>query len=401
MDIIKLVVIFAVVVAVMKFNKPLYMSIGAGILATVILYLINPLDTVRLLVSGAFNTRTLNLILAFYSITFLQRMMEKRGHLLLAEKSLSNIFNSRRVNAMIAPFVIGLLPSAGAILIASPMVNNAAGDYLDMDEKTVVTSYFRHISEAFLPTYSSILLALQLSGIDMTAFVLAMLPMVLVLFIIGYVLYVRKIPKETGDEPSKDKALDTKNLIISLWPIALTIAIILIFKLTVHAAVIPVIILSFIINKFTIDEIKPFFKSAFEPRLIITMVVVMMFSQVIQHTGLIARLPAYFEQLPIPPAVIFAMIFFFGTLIAGSQAIIALAIPLAFATIPNGGIGLMILLMSMTYIAMQISPTHVCLAIITEENGTSFTGLVRKTMPILVIFTIVASVYSYVLFQIF
>jgi len=400
-DIIKLVVIFALIVGVMKFNKPLYVSIIAGIIATAVLYGIDPLTTGKLLLKGGISFQVLDLVLAFYSITFLQRMMEKRGHLLLAEKSLSNIFDSRRVNAMIAPFVIGLLPSAGAILIASPMVNNAAGDYLDMDEKTVVTSYFRHISEAFLPTYSSILLALNLSGVDMTAFVIAMIPMVLMLFVLGYLIYVRKIPKETGEPPSEDKAQDFKNLIIALWPILLTIVIILALKSKVHLSVIPVIILSFIINKFTWEEVKPFFKSAFEPKLIYTTVIIMMFKEVLTYTGLIGRLPGYFEALPIPPTVIFAMIFFLGTLAAGSQAIIALAIPLAFATIPDGGIGLMVLLMSMTYIAMQISPTHICLAIITEENGTSFIGLVKKTMPIVISFIVIVSAYSFILFQLF
>jgi hypothetical protein len=48
---------------------------------------------------------------------------------------------------------------------------------------------------------------------------------------------------------------------------------------------------------------------------------------------------------------------------------------------------------------MQISPTHICLAIITEEHGTSFLSLVRKTMPVLVSFVLIASAYSYILYN--
>ena len=90
---------------------------------------------------------------------------------MIDEQSLISIFNSRRVNAMIALFIIGLLPSVGAVLIAAPIVDNAGGDYVTLEEKTFITSYFRHISEAFLTTYASILLALNLSGVDMTYFV--------------------------------------------------------------------------------------------------------------------------------------------------------------------------------------------------------------------------------------
>ena len=376
-----------------------YISILVGAVISVILYRIPIITSFQLAFKSCTSKDTISLVLAFYTITYVQRMMEKRGHLLLAEKSLDNIFNSRRINAMIAPFVIGLLPSAGAVLIAAPIVQNASGDYLTREEQTFVTSYYRHISEAFLPTYSSILLALDLSGVDMTKFVVGMLPMVAILFILGYVFYVRKIPKSNGISQSKDKKDDIINLIISLWPIAVTITIILTLKIPVYMAVIPVIIVSAILNKFSVDELIPMVKTAFETKLIVSTVMIMIFKELLTFTGVIGRLPEYFEKLPIHPAIIFSLIFVIGTLVAGSQAIIALALPLAFATIPDGGLALMILLMCMTYIAMQVSPTHICLAIVTEAFDVSFIELVKKTFPILIIFTAITAVYSYLLFM--
>ena len=198
-----------------------------GAVISIVLYKIPVITSLQLAFKSCTSRDTISLVLAFYTITYVQRMMEKRGHLLLAERALDNIFNSRRINAMIAPFVIGLLPSAGAVLIAAPIVQNASGDYLTREEQTFVTSYYRHISEAFLPTYSSILLALDLSGVDMTKFVVGMLPMVVVLFVLGYIFYVKKIPKSTGISQSKNKKEDILNLVISLWPIAVTIMIIL------------------------------------------------------------------------------------------------------------------------------------------------------------------------------
>lgn len=399
LDIVKLIVIFTGIVFFIKLKKPLYISILVGAAISIILYRIPVITSFQLAFKSCASRDTISLVLAFYTITYVQRMMEKRGHLLLAEKSLDNIFNSRRINAMIAPFVIGLLPSAGAVLIAAPIVQNASGDYLTREEQTFVTSYYRHISEAFLPTYSSILLALDLSGVDMTKFVVGMLPMVAILFILGYVFYVRKIPKSTGISQSRDKKDDIINLIISLWPIAVTITIILTLKIPVYMAVIPVIIVSAILNKFSIDELIPMIKTAFETKLIVSTVMIMIFKELLTFTGVIGRLPEYFEKLPIHPTIIFSLIFVIGTLVAGSQAIIALALPLAFATIPNGGLALMILLMCMTYIAMQVSPTHICLAIVTEAFDVSFIELVKKTFPIFIIFTAITAVYSYLLFM--
>lgn len=398
LDIVKLVIIFTGIVFFIKLKKPLYISILVGAIISIILYRIPVITSLQLAFKSCTSRDTISLVLAFYTITYVQRMMEKRGHLLLAEKSLDNIFNSRRINAMIAPFVIGLLPSAGAVLIAAPIVQNASGDYLTREEQTFVTSYYRHISEAFLPTYSSILLALDLSGVDMTKFVVGMLPMVAILFVLGYVFYVRKIPKSTEINHSKNKKEDIANLVISLWPIAVTITIILTMKIPVYMAVIPVIIVSAILNRFSVDELIPMVKTAFETKLIVSTVMIMIFKELLTFTGVIGRLPEYFEKLPIHPAIIFSLIFVIGTLVAGSQAIIALALPLAFATIPDGGLALMILLMCMTYIAMQVSPTHICLAIVTEAFDVSFIELVKKTFPILVIFTAITAIYSYLLF---
>lgn len=399
MDIIKLIAVFAIIVLVMRMNKPLYISVTVGSIATAILYGIGFTDLVPVLGRGIFGRDTITLVLAFYSITFLQRMLEKRGHLIQAEKALTNIFNSRRINAMVAPFIIGLLPSAGAVLIASPIVDTAAGDDLTQEEKTFVTSFYRHISEAFLPTYASIILAVNLSGLEMTSFIIGMLPMILVLFLLGYVFYVKKIPKVEESLEGIDKANEVKRLFQALWTIMLSIAIILILGTPVHLSVIPVIILSYIINRFKYREIRSMFYTAFETKLILTTVVIMVFKELLTVTGVIERLPDYFSAMSVPPVVIFGLIFFFGTLVAGSKAMIALALPIAFATIPGGGLSLLVFLMSINYIAMQISPTHICLAIITEEHGTSFLSLVRKTMPVLVSFVLIASAYSYLLYS--
>lgn len=398
MDLIKLFAVFFLIIATLKLKKPLYIAILTGLAGTSVLYDVGLGQTIKIMGLSSISPITVTLVLSFYSITFLQRMLEKREKLLLAEQALCGIFNSRRVNAMLAPFIIGLLPSAGAVIIACPIVDNAGGDYISQEDKTFITSYYRHISEAFMPTYSSILLALQLSGVDMTAFVLLMLPMALVLFILGYYLYVIKIPKDTGLPNSTDKAADAKNLVRSIWPILLAIVGILVFKIQVHVAVGIVIVLNFFLGKFTWKEIQPMFVSAFESKLIFNTFVIMMFKDVLTHTGVIDRLPENFAALPVPTVGIFALVFLVGTIVAGTQAIIALGIPLAFAAMPNGGLALMVLLMSMTYIAMQVSPTHICLAIVTEEFKTSYMELVKRTIPVMALFLLVLSGYSFVLY---
>ena len=123
----------------------------------------------------------------------------------------------------------------------------------------------------------------------------------------------------------------------------------------------------------------------------------MLFKNIISESGVIALLPEAFEHLPLPTPLVFALIFLVGTIIASSQGIIAMCIPMAFATLPQGGIPLMVLLMCSTYIAMQVSPTHICLTLISEYFHTSLGALIRKTLPVLGCFIVFLIPYYYLL----
>ncbi|MDR1831217.1 MAG: DUF401 family protein [Fusobacteriaceae bacterium] len=396
MEMLKLVVVFAGIMIFIR--KPLWFAISVGVVIAVLIFRIPFFTSLSLAKKAVTSWDTVSLVLAFYTITFVQRMMESRKMIKTAEVAVDNLFNSKRITCMLTPFVIGLLPAAGAVLIAAPIVENAAGDNLSVPEKTFVTSYFRHISEAFMPTYSGILLALQLSKVDMTKFVLGMLPMMACLFALGYIFYIRKIPKIETAPKKSDKGEDVKNFCLGLWPIIVTIIIVLTTHIAVYKAVIPVIVVLAFTRKFSLKEILPFFRTAFESKQIVNTIIIMIFKELLTYTGIIGRMPGYFSKLPVPTVVIFGIIFLVVPIVSGSQATIALALPLAYAAMPNGGLPLMIFLMCLVYIAMQMSPTHVCLAIVVERFKVSFIDLVRKTVPVALSFIAICSVYSYLLY---
>ena len=77
----------------------------------------------------------------------------------------------------------------------------------------------------------------------------------------------------------------------------------------------------------------------------------------------------------------FILIFFFGSIVSGSTTIIGLCLPVAMATVPGAGLPLVCLLMGVTYAAMQISPTHICLTLTAEYFGIPLGTLIRRTLP--------------------
>ena len=105
-------------------------------------------------------------------------------------------------------------------------------------------------------------------------------------------------------------------------------------------------------------------------------------------------------MLPIPNYLTLALLFFFGTLVASSTAVGSAFIPLAFSMIPDGGVTLLVLLMGFSYAAAQMSPTHVCLAVVTEYFGVTMGAVIKKILPVVSTYCVILLGY-YLLLGIF
>ena len=137
------------------------------------------------------------------------------------------------------------------------------------------------------------------------------------------------------------------------------------------------------------------FRSALEIKLIVNTVFIMIFKEVLLASGALHRLPAMFAGLPVPEALLYALMMLLGAVIAGTQAMAAIVIPLAFTAGPD--LPLLVLLMSTGYMAAQVSPSHICLTIVAEYYRSSLAALVRKTLPVLAAFSALALAYYYLL----
>ena len=393
MDLIKLVIVFAVVIGLVANKKSMSTAVIIGSIACWILYKI-PADVGAITVANTVTSLTvLKMIGVMYVITFMQRMMEKKNAINTARDGLSGLFNSRWVNCAAAPIFIGLLPSPNAAFIAGDMVEASASEYLSKEEMAVTTSYFRHVSEAFLPTYQNIILALAITGYSASQFVIGMIPMVIVLIVLGILFFLKgKVPNKTGQANTTDKKEDIKK-VAELWPILATIILIVAFNVDTLYASIRIIVVYFFVGKFKAGDVAPFFISAFESKIVFNTLAVYIFKNFLELSGAIKLLPGFFSKFPIPTFLIFVLIFLFGTLVAGSMTMTASVLPVAMESVPNAGLPLVCLLMMTSYIAMQISPTHICLSIISEHFDVSLGDMVKKTIPLLVVFTIIAIAY--------
>ena len=394
----KLTLIFILIIGFVLIRRPLRQAILASALATVLLFRIPAKTAALLCLHSIYEKDTVILIVNFLFVTFLQRTMENRQLLERAELALQRLSGNRRVVCIVAPVIIGFLPSAGAVNICGAIVDDVTGEDLSVPEKAFVTSYYRHISESFSPTYNSVLLALSLTGISTGSFVMCMMPLVLIMLALGYVFYMRKLPPGFPENHEQYYAREEyKQLLYCFWPLAACIITVITFNVSIIVVLPCVILISIIVYRLSCKEILRFAVSSFETRIIFNTITLMMFKNLISYTGVMENIPSLFEKTSLPLFVAFGALMLMGTIISGANAMIVLMIPLAFSSVPGAGTSLLVFLMALSYIAMQISPTHICLAVITEYFHISWADLVARTLPVALSFIVIVHIYYLIL----
>ncbi len=400
MAFLKLALVFATIIILLACKQPLWQSILGGLAATAILYQIFPLDMVHLTGKVITSWSSISVLLSLYLITFLQRILEARSQIRLAQEDLNGLFHNRRINIIGACLFIGLLPSAASMLLCAELVKNSTDGYLDSKEQAFVSSWFRHIPESVLPTYTAVLLMLSLSGVETAKFMVGMIPPVLFLGALGYFVYLRRVPTTVDTPKSSNRLADLLHLLGHLWSLILILVLILAFHFEVVTAVLISIVLSIFVYHVTAQELKQFVFSAFEKKMLGNTFLVLILKEFLSFTGVLPQLPDALAKLPLPTYFIFGLLFFLATIISGSTAAIAMGTTLAFAAIP-GGAPLMIYLMCMAHAASQLSPTHVCLVVASDYFHITLGDLVRKTIPMSLAFCVLITVYYNILLLFF
>ncbi|MBQ6357157.1 MAG: DUF401 family protein, partial [Solobacterium sp.] len=252
MEIIKLVIVFAVMIALIVLKQPLAIAAPAAGIVCWIMYRVPFATGAQAIIHDLTAFNTLQLILMMYLITFMQSMIKARGGIDQSQKALTRLFHNNWITCTVAPFIIGLLPAAPAVFISGDVISEAVGDRLTNEEKATAASFFRHVSEAFMPTYAAILTALALTGVSAGGFVLGMLPLMIILVLIGcFFLYRGKVPVKAEGAASDNKGRDFKEFVGGIWPILAAIILIVGLGMNVALTILIVTVAYFFVGKFS------------------------------------------------------------------------------------------------------------------------------------------------------
>ena len=380
MALIKVLIIFVVILALLNKRLPLYLAMIFGSLLMIVMFRL-PLATAG---QTALHTLTgwdvWSVNLAMYVISVLVYELDLRHRFEDAQRAMNGLMRDPRRNTSLACMFIGLMQGPATVTICGGMVDTMAGEHLKNDEKAAVATYLRHIPEAMVPTFTGVIVACSISGISISSFFVWMLPMALLTLLAIYLVYLRRVPRTVG-ETGRSKKECVRLLLRSLWSLLLAIAVIIVFSLPTWAVVTVV--------------------KGFDLKSLLGITMTYVFKDLLILGGVIDVLPTYFEHLPIPAFLVLVILYAFGTLVAGSSAAAAAFIPLAYTMIPNGGAFLLALLMNVSFASSQLSPTHICTAIISDYFGVTFFATVKKLLPLFLLTVLIACGYYMLLTAVF
>ena len=393
-DILKIILIFIVTVFLLKkrWNLGLVMAFSSVILA--VLYMLKPQDFIRAFLTASTDTTTITLIIALTLIRMFENIMRTKGIMQEMMDSFRGIVMDRRILMASMPALIGLLPSMGGALFSAPMVEEASeGISIAPEKKAFVNYWFRHPWEFVLPLYPGLVLASAITAYPIRELILVNLPYALSLIAGGIIwgLMGIEVQKEGFKKISKRGLL-------SFVPLALILLMVIVFHLDLSISIGAVIMVLFIVLKYSYKNILQTFKQGFSLDIVAIILGVMTFKAVLSSSGAVTNISTFFseEGIPILP-VLFVIPFISGLLTGLTIGFIGSTFPIILGLENAQNIGAISFAFASGYVGVLLSPVHLCLVLTREYFKADMAGIYRRTIKAGILILSIAVIWYIIL----
>jgi hypothetical protein len=185
--IIKMIMIFLLVLICIRKKLSLGNAFLLGTLFLSFLFGLKPRATLTSIFASITDPKTLSIAAVVSLILVLSSSMELAGQMQRMLKNFQGLVSSPRLNLVIFPALIGLLPMPGGAVFSAPMVKELGmRSKLSEAQLSFVNYWFRHIWEYWWPLYPGILLTTVITEISLVAIIAVMCPFTVVALWLGY-----------------------------------------------------------------------------------------------------------------------------------------------------------------------------------------------------------------------
>ncbi len=388
---LKIAVILALLLVLIRFKWDLGLVLFLDTCLVAVLFGLAPGGFARAVLAGATAGATLELVGIVVLVLYLGEFLQATGSFRTMVDALKNLVRDDRLTLAIPSALIGLLPMMGGAMMGAPIVDEAAKRWeVSPAWKTFYNYWFRHVWEYWWPLYLNIILASAIFSVPVWKISLYQAPFSLAAIGVGLAVLYRRLPRLPREREGNGSWRDAWRLVWSIWPIALTIVLIFVFRVNMLVALAAAAVLTQAAVRLDLKSRWSIVRRGLAPRIIWLTMAVMVFKEVLERSG---ALDAVVRAVP-PRGfsaflLMFTAPFVVGLLTGVNQAFVAISFPLLVPVIGTGSPDMVLL--TFAYISgfagILLSPAHLCLALTAEYFRADLKDVYRiLVLPVAAVF---------------
>jgi len=329
----------------------------------------------------------------------------------------------KRHSMAILPAVIGVLPMPGGAIFSAPLVDRVDADgAVSPMLKARINYWFRHVWEYWWPLYPGVLVAVDITGLEIWQFMLLQLPLTVFAIVSGYVFLLRQVHPTEADTGGRSAGAPRPPLVRLVLPVIIVVATYAALRLGWHAArlrwpdlpeankYVPMIV-GLVLAIGVLQMQRPLGWKAWRPILVsartLTMVVLVaiirVYGALIETPigggdSLVTAMQAEMDAWGIPVLGMIVLLPFVAGMTTGiCVGFVGASFPIVVSLVGAGAplpqlLAAVTLAFGFGYMGMMLSPVHVCLIVTNEHFKTNLLHSLRGLVPVaFVMLTIVAA----------
>lgn len=387
----------AVILACIYKKINIGLTMIAGAVALGLLTGLSPRGFLEVTINGLWNSITIMLIISILLLGVLGHILKATGALGEIILNLNALVADIRVIAAAMPMLIGMLPVPGGAILSAPLCAEA-GTRLKTSpvHQAAINNWFRHVLYFMFPLFPSMIIASELSGVNLGRFFLHNLPLTIIGTLFGFFMlfkgYSGLQSTEKGSFSWEKAGLLVKSILPLLFILILVVFFDIYFPLALLAGII-MALLNYLPPSGQMIEAAKRFRTMILPgikaKVALIIAGIMLYKEMLTHTEVISDLTNLVLEMGLPVIILIAVIsFLVGMLTGDNSASVAILFPLFMPLIPAGG------LVTSAYFAYLyagstaghiISPAHPCFSLTKEYYAVEIKDYILKTLPMLAV----------------
>lgn len=409
----KLAVIFIYIIFSIRRKVSLGTAFLTGAILSGGLYGLGPFEIFKVFGASAFSPKTISLALIVTLILLLSSSMEKTGQMASLLLHFKGLVKSSRLNVIIFPAMIGLLPMPGGAVFSAPMVKELGRDLgYSTSKLSFINYWFRHVWEYWWPMYPGILLVPAMTDIRLYDLMIYHLPLSVFALLIGYLfLKSGNVIFETGEGSKIHVFLwQLIPILIAVFPGLLGGTCISKFfpryPVGRESGLILALLLSNLwvwrVNKFPWVSVRKLFDSQMV-KMAYMVVTILLFKEILEASRAVDAIAHELTLLNIPVVLVVALLPFLTGLVTGiSVAFVGSTFPIIIHMAGAGDASPNILpyiqlAMTCGFTGVLLSPVHLCLILSNEYFETNMANVYKILCPACFLLVFSSFLYFYFL----